>query len=228
MLFNSNYFPLSRFYIISELGTYFTCSAYTLCVSIIAKKEVDSILPVLSQNASNNGQNTLVVNGKRNALITDMPSQDYLIKGSDDSRSIIYYINDSVYGSFKWYSIQESLPIFFPDKKRPQVYVRSSIGGGTCDSSDFVLRNCIMPELEIGDFFIFRNMGSYTKACAIDFCGIKLPETIYVSGQLWDEIKNAFIVRKKSEKTKSFKDYNQKLSAKNILNSLLVGKDADN
>lgn len=98
--------------------------------------------------------------------------------------------------------------------------MRTCVGGGTCDSGDFILKNCIMPELEIGDFLIFRNMGSYTKACAIDFCGIKLPETIYVSGQLWDKIKDAFTDQKKNQ-VQSFNQYNQKMSAKNILAGIL-------
>lgn len=84
-----------------------------------------------------------------------------------------------------------------------------------------------MPELDIGDFLIFRNMGSYTKACAIDFCGIKLPETIYVSGQLWDEIKNAFAVRNKNQ-FQSFKEYNQKKSAKNILADMMLAGGEEN
>lgn len=216
-----------RFYIISELGTYFTCSAYTLCVTIIAKKEIDDTLPVLSSQPSNNGQNRLVLSGERDALITDPPPTDFLIQHSDDTRSIIYYINDSVYGSFKWYSMQESPPIFFTAKTEPRVYVRACIGGGTCDSGDFIIKNCLMPELEIGDFFIFRNMGSYTKACAIDFCGIKLPETIYVSGQLWDEIKSAFAVQKKNQ-FQSFKEYNQKMSAKNILADMMLAGGEEN
>ncbi len=31
-----------KFRIISELGTYYTCSAYTLCVHVMAKKEIKS------------------------------------------------------------------------------------------------------------------------------------------------------------------------------------------
>ena len=77
-----------------------------------------------------------------------------------------------------------------------------------------------MPELDIGDFLIFRNMGSYTKSCARDFCGIKLPDTIYYSSELYDKIKGAY----EGEENKNFvqfKDFNKKLSAETILDEIM-------
>lgn len=209
-----------KFHIIAELGTYFTCSAYTLCVSIIAKKDIQGVEPILKENILNNGNNELVITGQKNALYNDKITKDF--QGVCNSeKSIIYYINDSVYGSFKWYSLKESLPIIYSkNENKIRDYVCSCIGGGTCDSGDFILKNCIMPEMDIGDFFIFRNMGSYTKACAIDFCGIDLPETIFVACKKWDSIQNAF-ANKKLDNCQTFKNSNDKLSAKNILKQLL-------
>ncbi len=73
-------------------------------------------------------------------------------------------------------------------------YFKASIAGATCDSNDFILKNYYMPELNIGEHLIFRNMGSYTKTCAVAFNGIPLPKTIFVSTKLWDSIKDAFVV----------------------------------
>lgn len=161
----------------------------------------------------------MILDCEKNSLASsDISDKDLILEQADNNKSIIYYINDSVYGSFKWYSLKDSYPIMYSTSPRTvKKYVRSCVGGGTCDSGDFILRNCLMPELEIGDFLIFRNMGSYTKACAIDFCGIKLPETIYVSSKLWDSIKDAFGTNRNESNVKNFQDSNNKLSAKKIL-----------
>jgi len=168
----------------------------------------------------NNGENKIVLTGEEDGTLENMPDLELTLRNTDNSKSTIYYINDSVYGSFKWYNFKDSFPIIFSmnKEKKERKYVRSSIGGGTCDSSDFVLRNCLLPEMEIGDFFIFKNMGSYTKTCAIDFCGIKLPGTIYVSSNLWDTIKYAFVTDFENiEKIITFAESNPKCSSTNIL-----------
>ena len=223
--FPSDYFAelnktAKKFDIISELGTFFTCSAFTLCVSIISKKEIDSIDLIYNETDANNGKNKLFLTGKNNSVLTDVQKNDYKV---NQAKSIIYYINDSIYGSFKWHTLSESLPVFVNQREENVEYIRSCIGGATCDSGDFILKNCLMPELEIGEFLIFRNMGSYTKACAIAFCGIQLPETIYVSSKMWETIKEAFEHNEPhhGQHKMTFKQFNgHKLAPKNILKSL--------
>jgi hypothetical protein len=69
---------------------------------------------------------------------------------------------------------------------------QTCIGGATCDSSDFVLNDFYMPEMNIGDFLVFKNMGAYTKTCAVEFNGIRKPNTDYISRNHWNLYKNAF------------------------------------
>ena len=92
------------------------------------------------------------------------------------------------------YDLNEGLPIFAQQRTRMELktcpFYLSSIGGATCDSTDFILRDCLMPELDLEEFLIFRNMGSYTKTAAAYFNDIPLPETIFVSTRLWDVLKS--------------------------------------
>ena len=179
-----------KFKIISELGTYYTCSAYTLCVHVMAKKEIKSerLVKICSDSK--------FLTGSVELTNTKNLEQD-LEKKIDYSKKFIYYINDSSHASFKWYNIKEGLPIFMSVYKNilnDKQYFKASIAGATCDSNDFILRNYYMPELNIGEHLIFRNMGSYSKTCAVAFNGIPLPKTIFVSTKLWDSIKDAFVV----------------------------------
>ena len=77
-------------------------------------------------------------------------------------------------------------------EKEEKTYYRSSLAGCTCDSSDFILENFYMPELNVDEYLIFKNMGSYTKTCAVGFNGIPLPKTFFVSTKLWHKMKDAF------------------------------------
>lgn len=178
--FPPNLYGNQNFKIISELGTYYTSSAYTLCVHIMAKKE---ILPEPTDNS------LVIINGKTNTNDTSVMRKLNLAK------SFIYYINDSSHASFKWYTIKEGRPLFMSailNDLDDSNYFISSIAGATCDSGDFILKNVYMPELEIGEYLIFKNMGSYTKTCAVAFNEIPLPKTVFVSSKFWNLIKDAF------------------------------------
>jgi hypothetical protein len=64
----------------------------------------------------------------------------------------------------------------------------------TFDSGlDLVVKECLLPELDIGEFMIFKNMGAYTISGAVPFNGIPLARCIYVVATSWDTIKEAFV-----------------------------------
>ena len=61
-----------------------------------------------------------------------------------------------------------------------------SIWGPTCDSIDCVLKECRLPEMEIGEWIIFRDMGAYTLPVGSCFNGMALPKCYYIlSEQDW-------------------------------------------
>lgn len=180
----------AKFRIIAELGTYYTTSAYTLCSTIIGKKELS--LTANDREKFIKSKN-LFINSDKESVISDRAVDVCAI---NKDVKFLYSINDSIHGSFKWYDINQSTPIFIRPNSQssPQNenYFYSSIGGVTCDSCDFIIKDCLMPEILVGDYVIFKNMGSYTKTAAVPFNDIPLPKTIFVSTCLYDIIKPSF------------------------------------
>ena len=69
-----------------------------------------------------------------------------------------------------------------PDEK----YYSSSIWGPTCDGLDRIVERCNLPEMHVGDWMLFENMGAYTVAAASTFNGFQRPTIYYVmSGPTW-------------------------------------------
>lgn len=146
--------------IIAEPGRFFVARAFTLATNIIARR------------ARSDGATTEV--------------QDE----GDDQPSVMYYINEGVYGSFNC--------ILF-DHQEVHPYVLSmngsfhlvgtedlrtcSIWGPTCDSVDCVCPMTKLPaELRVGDWLVFNNMGAYTICAASQFNGFAVSPITYTTG----------------------------------------------
>lgn len=147
------YFPPdSGVRIIAEPGRYYVASAFTLAVNIIAKKLV----------------------WREQA-------------GSDDEeeaseQTFMYYVNDGVYGSFNCilYDHAHVKPLLQKRPKPDEKYYSSSIWGPTCDGLDRIVERCDLPEVHVGDWMLFENMGAYTVAAASTFNGFQRPTVYYV------------------------------------------------
>ncbi|PIO12104.1 hypothetical protein AB205_0210440 [Aquarana catesbeiana] len=63
-----------------------------------------------------------------------------------------------------------------PDEK----FYSSSLWGPTCDGLDRIVERCDLPELQVGDWMLFENMGAYTVAAASTFNGFQRPTLYYV------------------------------------------------
>lgn len=59
-------------------------------------------------------------------------------------------------------------------------FYTSTIFGPTCDSIDVICRSVLLPELKVGDWLYFTNMGAYTMAAASSFNGFTPSEKFYV------------------------------------------------
>lgn len=162
--------------IIAEPGRYYAASAFTLCASVIAKR-------VMNQTEE---QQALDVAAQPNANLVD------------PAKSIMYYINDGVYASFNclFFDHAEVHPILQREARdvESSIKYKSSLWGPTCDGLDLVLKECYMPELNMGECLVFKDMGAYTISGAVAFNGIPLARCIYTASTSWETIKNAFIV----------------------------------
>ncbi len=59
--------------------------------------------------------------------------------------------------------------------------VKYDIGGGVCESSDFFIRDALLPELQTGDFVIFKNVGAYGSSMSSTYNSRSRPLEILFS-----------------------------------------------
>ena len=62
----------------------------------------------------------------------------------------------------------------------------TSVWGPTCDGLDQILKNAKLPELCVGDFLNFPDMGAYTLCAGSTFNGLPRPDLYYhCSENIW-------------------------------------------
>jgi len=98
-----------------------------------------------------------------------------------------YWISDGLYGSFNCVLYDHAhapLPIIISERELDSAAptTPSKITGPTCDSIDSIFENLELPDLSIGDWMLFPNMGAYTLAGASCFNGLPFYKTpsVYV------------------------------------------------
>ncbi|KAJ1918242.1 Ornithine decarboxylase [Mycoemilia scoparia] len=150
-----------RIRIIAEPGRYFVASAFNLAVNVVARR-----------------------------VVAESPDE------IDASSAFMYYVNDGVYGSFN--CIMFDHQVVYPEAVtcNGQLYdsrndcgansgsssssYECSIWGPTCDSIDCIVPKTDMPELNVGDWLLFRNMGAYTLCAASQFNGFEKSTIVYI------------------------------------------------
>ncbi|CAK9068476.1 unnamed protein product [Durusdinium trenchii] len=120
-------------------------------------------------------------------LLTKVYAKAKLPSTEDPSEQVCrYYLNDGLYGSFNCiiYDHVSVQPEPMKDQQRPQV--PCALFGPTCDGFDVVLEKHEMPELEEGEWVLWRNMGAYTSAAGCKFNGFALPKPWYYRVAAYD------------------------------------------
>ncbi|GAU47073.1 hypothetical protein TSUD_191990 [Trifolium subterraneum] len=91
-----------------------------------------------------------------------------------------YWIDDGIYGTLSTvnydYFIVICSTLRFGSKPddvtcKDTKTFPSTVFGPTCDSTDTVLKEYSLPELEINDWLVFSNMGAYTSSLGTNFNG---------------------------------------------------------
>ncbi|KAK7099977.1 ornithine decarboxylase-like [Littorina saxatilis] len=158
---NKHFPPKRNVRIIAEPGRYFVASAFSITVNIIAKRLVTSYLD------------------------KDMAEND-----KDGKGAFMYYVNDGVYGSFNSllydHASVEARLVNAP--VNPMEFV-TSVWGPTCDGLDQILKNAKLPELDVGEFINFPDMGAYTLCAGSTFNGMPRPDMFYhCSENIWNTL----------------------------------------
>ncbi|KAL6089674.1 hypothetical protein STEG23_012678 [Scotinomys teguina] len=108
------------------------------------------------------------------------------------SKPFMYYVNDRVYGSFNCilYDHAHVKALLLKKPKPDEKYYSSSIWGPRCDSLDWIVECCNLPEMRVGDWMLFENMGAYTIAAVSTFNEFLRLSIYYVmSRSLWQLMK---------------------------------------
>ncbi|XP_041483673.1 ornithine decarboxylase-like [Lytechinus variegatus] len=145
--------------VIAEPGRFYVASAFTLAVNITAKRMVARDVPTFKVPESED----IVAN-------TIAPSKC-------DEPAFMYYVNDGVYGSFNCllFDHAEVEPTLLKERVGDVQMFSTSIWGPSCDGLDRIIENHLMPELEVGEWLIFQDMGAYTMCASSEFNGFKRP-----------------------------------------------------
>uniref|UniRef100_H3B1N6 Orn/DAP/Arg decarboxylase 2 C-terminal domain-containing protein n=1 Tax=Latimeria chalumnae TaxID=7897 RepID=H3B1N6_LATCH len=121
----------------------------------------------------------------------------------NDKPAFIYYMNDGVYGSFanKLMENFNVIPIVHKKYNEEGTIFASSLWGPSSDGLDQVVEHCVLPELNVGDWVIFENMGANTLGQQSTFSEVQRPPLYYLmSVSDWYEMHEAGITRDTSLK----------------------------
>lgn len=112
---------------------------------------------------------TLVANiiGKKESVTTN------------GTKTLKYYLNDGVYGSFNCIFFDHAEPKIHPYNERNGILYETKVFGPTCDSIDTVSHSCYLPDLAIGEWVFVENFGAYTLAAASTFNGFQQTKCVY-------------------------------------------------
>ena len=164
------FFPSSRFghvKIIAEPGRFLCESALTICTKIIAKSTLQSEESVQCQAIPDN---------------------------LDTSKTLMYYLNCGFYSGFM-YIDPRNRPVRLHKKshedKDDRVYL-STLWGPTCDSLDVLLRHKYLPEYDVDEYLLFRDMGAYSNVVATSFNSFSVPILFYAAFEKFKLYKKAF------------------------------------
>jgi len=147
-----DYFPdESGVTIIAEVGRFFVKSAFSLVTRVMDKAIVAEDLDGVSM-----------------ANDCDPDATDLSVTSDPD---IIYYLNDGVYRSFSgilYDNIAIKPALVECERFAGAPRHVSCLLGPTHDSLDCILPVCYLPELFVGDWILFHDMGAYAMAGSMD------------------------------------------------------------
>ncbi|EKM57862.1 uncharacterized protein PHACADRAFT_251754 [Phanerochaete carnosa HHB-10118-sp] len=147
--------------IIAEPGRYYVAKAFSLAVNVIARRAPPPAVEGADAEETDPGE-----------------------------PSVMYYINDGVYGAFNCIMFDHQTPQPGVLCLNGSFHVPSSVSmcassvwGPTCDSIDVVCPVTQLPRtLEVGDWLAFENMGAYTRCAASQFNGFQVSNVVYTTG----------------------------------------------
>lgn len=161
-------FPPSEVECISEPGRFFASATTTLATCIISRRDraAHPDVKIVERHTP-----------------VDHAADAAEKKQVTDDRSVSYYVSDGVYGSFNSIFFDHALPkpsTFANHSASDSPRFMSTLYGPTCDSIDVLMKDVVLPSLNVGDWLYFKEMGAYTCAAASTFNGFLKPNSFYI------------------------------------------------
>ncbi|XP_035537065.1 antizyme inhibitor 1b [Morone saxatilis] len=176
-LLDAYFSPLSGVQVLAQPGSFYVASAFSLAVNVIGKKVVTRHWDSLAQGENN------------------------------EDTEFLYYMNEGVYGPFSRKLLGNSIPAPSVHKHvlcAEEAVYPSSLWGPSLDQLDHVVERCLLPELSVGDWLLFSNMG----ACGLEeFSSSQLPIYYTVSTSDWYEMQEAGVALDSAMKNFSMVQY---------------------
>jgi ornithine decarboxylase len=88
-----------------------------------------------------------------------------------------YYLDDGLYGSYSNVLTEDVHPLVFSERELSgrdsdaATHRWATLAGPTCDSSDVIAREALLPDLAVGDLLVSPAMGAYTVVTSTRFNG---------------------------------------------------------
>ncbi|TKS88426.1 Antizyme inhibitor 1 [Collichthys lucidus] len=176
-LLDAYFSPLSGVQVLAQPGSFYVASAFSLAVNVIGKKVVTRNWDGLAQGENNEGT------------------------------EFLYYMNEGVYGPFSRKLLGKSIAAPSVHKHvlcADEAVYPSSLWGPSLDQLDHVVERCLLPELSVGDWLLFSNMG----ACGLEeFSSSQLSVYYTVSTSDWYEMQEAGVALDSAMKNFSMVQY---------------------
>lgn len=104
-------------------------------------------------------------------LVLNVIGKKKIINDITGECTIVYYLNDGIYGSFNCIYFDHRKPVILPFNERDGKLHKSLLFGPTCDSIDLIAEEIMLPELAIGEWVYVEYFGAYTVAASSGFNG---------------------------------------------------------
>jgi ornithine decarboxylase len=160
--------------IIAEPGRYFAHACASAVCNITSKRAVVAEAPALVEAVSGDDD-------------TDHEMTDN--EAEVDVVGFRYYVNDGVYSTFNAvicdHRDRMAPSMVLSEDGKPMEFQSSpyecSIWGNSCDGIDKIASSIRLPDVPVGNWFVFKNMGAYTtSAASAGFNGFPVAKKFYV------------------------------------------------
>uniref|UniRef100_F6UGC8 Antizyme inhibitor 2 n=1 Tax=Equus caballus TaxID=9796 RepID=F6UGC8_HORSE len=180
--------------ILAKLGRYYVTSAFTLAISIIAKKEV--LLDQPSREAP--------LPPPHIAACAAPDSSPPAEENSSAPKTIVYHLHEGVYGIFNSVLFDNTCPTPILQKKpsTEQPLYSSSLWGPAVDGCDCVAEGLWLPQLHVGDWLVFEHMGAYTVGMGSRLGETQTCHVTYAMSRLaWEALRGQLLPAEQDEDT---------------------------